>query len=64
MTRPSDVGYRKPPAATRFKAGKTGNPRGRPKGSGNLATDLCAELSEQITVREGARPAASASSVP
>ena len=53
MTRPSDVGYRKPPAATRFKPGKSGNPRGRPKGSGNLATDLCAELSEQITVREG-----------
>lgn len=53
MTRPSGVGYGKPPAATRYKAGKSGNPRGRPKGSGNLATDLCAELSEQITVREG-----------
>jgi uncharacterized protein DUF5681 len=56
MTRPSGVGYGKPPAATRFKAGKSGNPRGRPKGSGNLATDLCAELSEQITVREGGQP--------
>ena len=30
-----DVGYGKPPAATRFKTGKSGNPRGRPKGSAN-----------------------------
>ena len=53
MTRTSDVGYRKPPEATRFKPGKSGNPKGRPRGSANLATDLCAELGEQITVREG-----------
>jgi len=32
-----EVGYGKPPAATRFKAGKSGNPRGRPKGSTNKA---------------------------
>ena len=32
-----DVGYGKPPAATRFKSGKSGNPRGRPKGSANKA---------------------------
>jgi hypothetical protein len=55
MTRSSDVGYRKPPEATRFKPGQSGNPRGRPKGSLNLATDLSAELGEQITVREGGR---------
>jgi hypothetical protein len=30
MTRASDVGYRKPPEATRFKPGKSGNPKGRP----------------------------------
>jgi hypothetical protein len=29
---------------------------GRPKGTLNLATDLSAELGEQITVREGGRP--------
>ena len=48
-----DVGYRRPPKATRFKPGRSGNPKGRPKGSPNLATDLSAELGEQITVREG-----------
>ena len=28
-----DVGYAKPPEATRFKAGRSGNPKGRPTGS-------------------------------
>ena len=26
-----ETGYRKPPAATRFRKGQSGNPRGRPK---------------------------------
>jgi len=56
MARRSGVGYGKPPEATRFKPGQSGNPRGRPKGSRNLATDLAAELGEQITVREAGRP--------
>ena len=55
MTKSSGVGNGKPPEATRFKPGKSGNPKGRPKGSLNLATDLSAELGEQITVREGGR---------
>src|SRR6266581_497621 len=53
MAQEYEVGYRKPPKTTRFKAGKSGNPKGRPKGSTNLATDLSAERNEQITVREG-----------
>src|SRR5438132_14422713 len=53
MAKDYEVGYRKPPKTTRYKAGKSGNPKDRPKGSTNLATDLSAELNEQITVREG-----------
>ncbi len=50
------VGYGRPPKATRFKPGQSGNPKGRPKGRRNLATDLASELNEQITVREDGRP--------
>ena len=44
------VGYGKPPKKHRFKKGQSGNPKGRPKGSKNMAT-LCSELlSSQVTV--------------
>jgi hypothetical protein len=49
------VGYRRPPAHSRFRPGQTGNPNGRPKGTANLRTDLRDELSEHIRVREGER---------
>lgn len=35
-----NVGYGKPPASGRFAKGKSGNPRGRPRGSRNLRSDL------------------------
>lgn len=51
MTRkPYEVGYRKPPKTTRFKPGRSGNPRGRPKGSRNFKTDLLEELDDKIRV--------------
>ena len=47
-----EVGYGRPPRATRFKPGQSGNPRGRPKGARNLATDLEEELRQQILITE------------
>ena len=51
-----EVGYGKPPKHTQFKPGQSGNPRGRPKGTKNLKTDLMEELREKIVIREGDRP--------
>ena len=50
-----EVGYGKPPKSTRFQPGQSGNPRGRPKGTKNLKTDLIEELQEKIEIREGNR---------
>ena len=47
-----DVGYGKPPQHTQFKPGQSGNPKGRPKGVKNLATDVEEELSQKILVTE------------
>ena len=50
-----DVGYAKPPVASRFAAGHSGNPRGRPKGSRNVATTLLRELGVTVTIQENGR---------
>jgi pyruvate/2-oxoglutarate dehydrogenase complex dihydrolipoamide acyltransferase (E2) component len=47
-----DVGYGKPPKGTRFQKGQSGNPRGRPKGSLNVATALERELNQRVTIKE------------
>jgi Family of unknown function (DUF5681) len=46
------VGYKRPPKDGQFKPGKSGNPRGRPKGSADFKTDLAAEMRERITLRD------------
>lgn len=50
-----DVGYGKPPTHTRFRPGQSGNPRGRPRGSKNLATIFDKELSATVAVTEGGK---------
>src|ERR1700737_3744630 len=57
MAQQYEVGYRKPPKTTRFKAGKSGNPKGRPKGqqqSGNRSFGG----TERADHRERGRPGA------
>jgi len=44
------VGYCRPPTASRFKKGKSGNPNGRPKSSRSLFNLLEAELDRRIPV--------------
>src|SRR2546430_5906020 len=50
-----EVGYRKPPQHTRFRAGRSGNPAGRRKGVRNLATDVKRILKVPVKVKENGR---------
>ena len=59
-----EVGYARPPAATRFVKGQSGNPAGRPKGAKSkrpglseerMKTILLDEAYRTITVRDGDR---------
>ena len=49
-----DLGYGKPPAATRFKKGTSGNPRGRPR-KRHTQLPYDAVLGRMVTVRENGR---------
>ena len=53
MSKPEyDVGYRKPPLASRFHKGQSGNPKGRAKGSENASTVLQRVANTTVTVTE------------
>jgi hypothetical protein len=50
-----EVGYSKPPKKGQFKKGVSGNPKGRPTGSKNIATLFNEIASELIPVTEGSK---------
>jgi hypothetical protein len=49
------IGYRRPPTSAQFKAGTSGNPKGRPKGAKNFITLLEKELAKKIVVTEAGK---------
>ena len=51
----SDVGYGKPPKATRFRKGRSGNPKGRQRGDENLLAVFKRMVSKPIKIKEGDR---------
>lgn len=50
-----EVGYGRPPKERQFTAGKSGNPRGRPKGSRTVGAVLTDIIQQKIAVTENGR---------
>lgn len=50
-----EVGYGKPPKHSRFGPGKSGNPKGRPKGSKNKVQSPLAERMKDLIIEESYR---------
>jgi hypothetical protein len=47
-----EVGYGKPPRVSRFRKGVSGNPKGRPRGSRNLASVVLRESRKKVAIND------------
>lgn len=52
---PAPIGYGKPPRASQFRKGQSGNPKGRPRGKRNAEIPYDNLLGQMVTVREEGR---------
>jgi hypothetical protein len=50
-----DVGFGRPPKDSQFKPGRSGNPKGRPKGALNMATVLEQILRQKVVIEDGGK---------
>ena len=55
MNDDNKVGYKRPPSHSRFKAGQSGNPKGRPKGQKSLRQEVLEELLGTVTIKENGK---------
>jgi hypothetical protein len=53
---PYEVGFGKPPKQTRFKKGRSGNPKGRPRKKPDLYGELTKVLRENVTITVDGQP--------